>query len=206
LDVLQFLKENGKPYSEMLSINLEKGDPAYFKWFLASILYSKPIRELSATKTYRLFDQSGLINPRTIVKAGWDRLVKVLDEGGYTRYDFSTADRLLEICENLVKRYDASLDLLHQRSSNRKDLESRLMELGKGIGPVTVSIFLRDMRRVWSKADPSPTPKIKASMANLGIGDLKEFARKKGLNLIELETALHRYFQLYLRHPKSQTS
>jgi hypothetical protein len=80
------------------------------------------------------------------------------------------------------------------------------MELGKGIGPVTVSIFLRDMRRVWSKADPSPTPKIKASMANLGIGDLKEFARKKGLNLIELETALHRYFQLYLRHPKSQTS
>lgn len=202
MDILQFFKEHGKPYSEMLSINLEKGDPASFTWFLASILYSKPIRESSATKTYRLFYQYGLTDPSAIVKAGWDKLVKVLDEGGYTRYDFSTADRLIEICGNLINRYDESLDLLHQRSSDSKDLERRLMELGKGIGPVTISVFLRDMRKVWSKADPSPTPKVKAAMENLGIANLKEFARRKGLNLIELETALHRYFQLYLRNPK----
>jgi len=199
VEILQFVRENGKPYSEMLSINLGDGDPAYFKWFLASILYSKPIRETSATKTYRLFECYGLTDPRSIVKAGWDRLVKVLDEGGYTRYDFSTADRLLEICRNLIAHYNASLDLLHQRSSGSRDLERRLMDLGKGIGPVTVSVFLRDMRRVWSKADPSPTPKVKMAMSALGISDLKEFARREGLGLIELETALHRYFRLFIK-------
>lgn len=198
MDILQFVRENGKPYSEMLSINLGEGDPAYFRWFLASILYSKPIRETSATKTYRLFKQYGLANPRSIVKAGWDRLVEVLDEGGYTRYDFSTADRLLEICRNLIAHYNASLDFLHQ-SSDSRDLERRLMELGKGIGPVTVSVFLRDMRRVWSKADPSPTPKVKMTMSALGISDLKEFAKREGLDLVELETALHRYFRLFIK-------
>jgi len=206
LEILQFVSENGKPYSETLSIDLKEGDPAYFRWFLASILYSKPIRETSATKTYKLFEHYGLADPKSIVKAGWDRLVKVLDEGGYTRYDFSTADRLHEICRNLIAHYDASLDLLHQRSSDSRDLERRLMELGKGIGPVTVSVFLRDMRRVWSKADPSPTPKVRVAMADLGISDLKEFARREGLDLVELETALHRYSKLYPRHPKRSDS
>ena len=199
MEILQFVRENGKPYSEMLSINLGEGDPAYFKWFLASILYSKPIRETSATKTYRLFEHYGLADPRSIVKAGWDRLVEVLDEGGYTRYDFSTADRLLEICGNLITHYNASLDILHQKSSDSRDLERRLMELGKGIGPVTVSVFLRDIRRVWSKADPSPTPKVKMAMSALGISDLKEFAKRGGLDLVGLETALHRYFRLFIK-------
>jgi len=199
VDNLQFVRENGKPYSEMLSIDLREGDPAYFRWFLASILYSKPIRETTATKTYRLFERYGLADPKSIVKAGWDRLVKVLDEGGYTRYDFSTADKLLEICRNIITSYNASLDLLHKMSSGSRDLERRLMELGKGIGPVTVSVFLRDMRRVWSKADPLPTPKVRMAMSVLGISDLKEFATKEGLNLVELETALHRYFQLFIK-------
>jgi endonuclease III len=202
VEIHQFVRKNGKPYSETLSIDLREGDPAYFRWFLASILYSKPIRETSATKTYRLFEHYGLADPKSIVKAGWDRLVEVLDEGGYTRYDFSTADRLLEICKNLIAHYNASLDLLHQRSSDGRDLERRLIKLGKGIGPVTISVFLRDMRRVWPKADPSPTPKVKVAMSALGIGDLKEFTRREGLDLVELETALHRYSKLYLRHPK----
>jgi endonuclease III len=199
VEILQFARENGKPYSEMLSISLGDGDPAYFKWFLASILYSKPIRETNATKTYRLFEHCGLADPRSIIKAGWDRLVEVLDEGGYTRYDFSTADRLLEICRNLIAHYNASLDLLHQRSSDSRDLERRLMELGKGVGPVTVSVFLRDMRRVWSKADPLPTPKVRVAMSALGISDLKEFAKREGLDLVELETALHRYSRLLIK-------
>jgi hypothetical protein len=36
------------------------------------------------------------LTPKQILKTGWDDLVKILDEGGYTRYDFKTADRLLE--------------------------------------------------------------------------------------------------------------
>lgn len=198
MDIIKFVRENGRPYSEMLSIDL-KSDRDYFRWFLASILYSKPIREETATKTFKLFDQLGLNDPKTVVDAGWDKLVKVLDEGGYTRYDFSTADRLLAICGNLMTNYGGKLDLLHSQASDPRDLERRLMELGKGMGPVTVSIFLRDMRKVWSKADPPPTDKVRAAMSCLGISDLKEFSRKEGLDLAELDTALHRYHRMYLR-------
>ncbi|MGQ9759467.1 MAG: hypothetical protein ACUVQ5_02700 [Candidatus Methanomethylicaceae archaeon] len=196
IDVLKFVKEMGKPYSETLSIRLEEGDRECFKWFLAAFLYAKPIREESATKTYKLFEEYGLSDPESILKAGWDRIVEVLDEGGYTRYDFSTADRLLEICRNLLERYNGSLKELHDRAKGRGDLEEMLRGLGNGIGPVTVSVFLRDMRMVWGKADPSPTPRVKEVMKELGIEDIEEFAKRCGVNRVEAETALHRYSRL----------
>ncbi len=95
MDVNKLIQEYGEPYSKALGIDLKKGDQAYTKWFLASILYAKPIREESATKTYRTFEANGLTSACAIMDAGWDRLVELLDKGGYTRYDFSTADRLL---------------------------------------------------------------------------------------------------------------
>ncbi|MCX8182551.1 MAG: hypothetical protein N3D12_05480 [Candidatus Methanomethyliaceae archaeon] len=193
IDFIKFVKENGQPYSEMLSIDLEEGDRAYFEWFLAAFLYSKPIREESATKTFRLFKKYGLTDPESLLKAGWDRIVEVLDEGGYTRYDFSTADRLIEICNTLLKEYDGSLSTLHEVADDSKDLEDRLKSLGKGIGPVTVSVFLRDMRKVWKKVDPQPTPRVMEAMRTLKISDLDEFARDFNLDRVELETALHRY-------------
>jgi endonuclease III len=192
MDITRFVKENGRPYSDYLSIGL-RGDPDYFRWFLASLLYSKPIREKTATKTFLLFELYGMADPRAILSAGWDRIVEVLDEGGYTRYDFSTADRLLAISKKLVDNYGGSLEQLHNKASDPMDLEKRLRELGKGIGPTTVSVFLRDMRKVWSKADPKPTEKVKRAMSQLGISDLKELSEKEGLNLVELDTALHRY-------------
>ena len=191
-DIRRLAEECGEPYSKMLSIDLTEGDPAYVKWFLASVLYSKPIREESATKTYRLFEENGLTTADSIVRAGWDRLVAILDRGGYTRYDYSTADRLLEIFGNLQKDYGGSLSRLYRESGDEKDLERRLAGLGKGIGPVTISVFLRDMRHVWPRADPEPTSKIKTMMSSLGIGDLKLCAKEQGVDIIRLETALHR--------------
>ncbi len=195
-DFLNFVKEQGRPYSETLSIDLRRGDKAYFEWFLAAFLYSKPIREETATRTFRLFKSYGLTDLESLIKAGWDRIVEILDEGGYTRYDFSTADRILEICKNLLKEYGGSLNELHEKSRDSRDLEERLQGLGKGIGPVTISVFLRDMRLVWKKADPPPTPKVKDAMKSLNISDLDEFSRRFNVGRVELETALHRYSRL----------
>ncbi len=176
----------------MLSIDLNEGDRAYVKWFLASFLYSKPIREESATKTYRLFEANRLTSAASIVSAGWDRLVAILDKGGYSRYDYSTADRLLDIFGSLQKNYGGSLSRLYRGSRNEKELETRLTGLGKGIGPVTISVFLRDMRHVWPMADPEPTPKLKSAMSSLGIVDLKQYSKEHGVDIVRLETALHR--------------
>ncbi|MCJ7633095.1 hypothetical protein MUP77_11975, partial [Candidatus Bathyarchaeota archaeon] len=63
---------------------------------LASLLFGAPITESSVVKTYNCFQKHGVLTPKQILKTGWDDLVKILDEGGYTRYDFKTADKLLE--------------------------------------------------------------------------------------------------------------
>ncbi len=126
-----------------------------FKWFLASILFAKRISATIAKRTYRRFEEEELTTPERILAAGWDRLVQVLDSGGYVRYDFSTATNLLRIMEELKGKYE-DLEGLHRESANPKDLERRLQEFS-GVGPVGVNIFLRELRDIWDKAKPKPS-------------------------------------------------
>jgi len=158
-----------------LGIDLQGADrQGVFKWFLASVLFGAPISETSVMKTYRCFEKRGVITPRKILETGWDGLVEILDEGSYTRYDFKTADKLLEVMGNLVEKYDGDLNLLHGRAHDSLDLETRIKALGKGIGDVTVGIFLRELRDVWEKADPRPTPLVILAAKNLGITKSEE--------------------------------
>jgi len=173
------------------------------KWFLAAILYSKPIRESSATKTYRCFESHEIITAKGIVEAGWTRLVKILDEGGYTRYDFSTADKLLEVFGNLEKRYGGDLTRLYKESRTGAELEAHLKRLGKGIGDATVSIFLRDMRHIWRKVEPKSTPLVTLALERLKVGDVKGYAKKHGMDVVRLETALLRYSKDFLKKERS---
>ena len=141
------IKNLGRRYSEILGINLRKDDDNEIsKWFLASVLFGAPISETSAIRTYRCFERRGVLTPEKILKTGWHGLVEILDEGGYTRYDFKTSDKLLEVMGNLIAKHEGSLSLLHEQALNSSDLEKRLKDLGKGIGEVTVSIF--QIRRV----------------------------------------------------------
>jgi len=200
------LEKHGQKYSEVLGIKLETAsDDEIFKWFFASVLFGAPITESSVMKTYRCFEKYHVLTPENILKTGWDGLVKILDEGSYTRYDFKTADKLLLVIGNLEKQYDGSLNLLHQQASNPADLENYLKQLGKGIGDITVSIFLRDLRGIWKKADPKPTPLVVLAAKSLGIAkteqpqkaleELKSFWNKNqiaGYAFVNFETALLR--------------
>lgn len=201
MNIEDFVREYGVPYSKMLGIRLYS-DEGVLKWFLAAILYSKPIRESSATKTYKIFEKRKITTAKKILETGWDGLVEILDEGGYTRYDFSSADKLLEVFGKLDKNYHGSLNELYARSRDFEDLENRLKSLGKGIGDITVSIFLRDMRKIWRKAKPKPSPLVRLAMRNLGIEDLEQFAREKNLNIVMLETALLRFAKDFIRKNK----
>ncbi len=142
-------------HSQELGLDLRQAEDRS-KWLLASMLFAKRIPARIAAATFRQFENAGLASPEAIVAAGWDRLVDVLDAGGYVRYDFSTASTLLEAMGKLLKTY-SSLEELHNRAADSKDLEQKLQEL-KGVGPVAVNIFLRDLRSIWSKANPTPSP------------------------------------------------
>ena len=145
----------GGSFSRSLGIELRSGkSEEIFKWFLASILFGARIGERIAINTYEEFDRRGVITPQSILETGWDGLVEILDAGGYVRYDFKTATKLLAVMGALVERYEGDLNRLHLRASDPGDLENRLIDLGKGIGKVTVNIFLRELRGVWDKAQP----------------------------------------------------
>ena len=135
----------GKIYSRDLGIDLKSGrEEEIFKWFLACLLFGKPIQQEVAKRTYFEFKKEKILTPEKILKAGWDKLVGILDRGHYIRYDFSTATKLLEICKELKEKY-GSLKNLIKVSKNKKDLAKRLQEF-KGIGQVTTRIFLRDLK------------------------------------------------------------
>jgi len=169
-DVRALVESRGQKYSEILGIDISEGkEDEVFKWFLASLLFGAPITESSVVKTYRCFQKHGVLTPKQILKTGWDDLVKILDEGGYTRYDFKTADKLLEVARNLTEKYSGSLCLIHSESSGAHDFENRSKNLGKGVGNVTVSIFLRELRDVWEKAEPNPTALVVLAAQELGI-------------------------------------
>jgi hypothetical protein len=206
LRLKDFVARYGRPYSRLLGIDLKsRRNKEVVKWFLAAILYSKPIRESSATRTFRCFERHRVTTASRVVDAGWDGLVSILDEGGYTRYDFSTADKLLEVFGNLQKQYGGNLNRLYEASRDGEEVEANLKRLGKGIGDITVSIFLRDMRCIWRKVDPRPTPLVTMAMKSLSIKDLKRCAGEKRIDLVRLETALLRYSKNFLKKRKTMT-
>src|ERR1019366_7764315 len=102
-------------YARRLRINLaSKSEEELFKWFLACLLFGKPIQTAIAERAYQELVAARLTNPVAVVRAGWDKLVRLLDRAHYVRYDFSTATRLLEVCQELKRRYGTLTNLLAQ--------------------------------------------------------------------------------------------
>ncbi len=161
-----------KSYSEELGLDLTRREDR-FKWFLASILFAKRISAEIAKRTFRLFEAEGLTSPERIIEAGWDRLVEILDSGGYVRYDFSTASNLLAVMEKLKEKY-GDLENLHRKSNSPRDLERRLMEF-RGVGPTCVNIFLRELRGIWDKAKPNPSKMAIETARRIGLKNIEPY-------------------------------
>ena len=178
-------------YSEELGVKLnEKKDDEIFKWFLASVLFGARISETVAKNTYKTFERYRLLALGKILDAGWDFLVNpVMREGGYIRYDGKTSTQILKNCETLLKRYNGSLNKLHENAKDSNDLENRLLEF-YGIGPITVNIFLRELRPFWEKANPNVLPIVKKLAKRFRI-KLDNYSRES-LTFIRIEAGLIR--------------
>ncbi len=180
-------------YSEELGLHLDQPSD-WFPWFLAASLFAKPIPVATAVRTMSLLLQSGVRTPTRVTRTGWDELVRILDAGGYTRYDFSTADKLLE-----VARYFDQPGIF-EALANEPDLpalEEQLVRI-RGIGPKTVEIFLRELRGRWKCHTEWSTEALRASH-RLGI-DPSGWSLGVS-NRRRLETGLVR---LWLEHCKTR--
>lgn len=166
----QLISWKGRTYSQELGIDLSRGNSnEIFKWFLAAILFGARISETIVKNTFLRFVEYDILTPQKIARLGWHRLVDVLDSGGYVRYDFKTADKLLEVMKNLMSVYHGDLNIMHQLAIEAIEMEQRIQDLGRGIGPTTARIFLRELRYIWDKAKPPISPIALLCAGNLGI-------------------------------------
>ena len=141
-------------YARELGIDLaSKRERELFKWFLACLLFGKPIQREVAEMAYRRLVAAGLTSPEAILHAGWDRLVRLLDQAHYVRFDFSTASKLLDVSKEL-ERGPGKLTELVRHAQNLTALSKRLQEI-KHVGPVTARLFLREIRPVWFPRKPA---------------------------------------------------
>lgn len=206
------LVTEGGSFAAALGIELAglRAEQIYL-WFLAAVLYGAPIPESVATRTWREFAKSGVTTPQGMLATSWDGLVAILDRGGYARYDYKTATKLLDINRALIADYAGDLNRLHAAAADLADLERRIMALGKGIGEVTTGIFLRELRGRWEKAAPALSPLALRAAVALGyvkgnteapLAKLKQLWRGQGgtdVDFVEFEAALVRT-GLKLRH------
>jgi endonuclease III len=128
-----------------LGIHVKKNDEeSLFKWLLASFLFGKRIGQKIAAQTWRvLVEKHGRDTPRKLGHCTHAELVKMLGEGGYARYDESTAERLSLLCKTLIDDYHGRVLDMADAAESRADFERRLLAF-KGFGPVTVRIFMRE--------------------------------------------------------------
>lgn len=126
------------------------GDTDMFRWFLLAYLFGKPIQAGVAARTWQLFVDRGLDTPWTIVGMSHRKLVWLLDEGKYTRYDETTARGLRRCMERLIDDYEGSLMLMYEKSETEDEFSKRLQEL-YGVGPKTAEIFMRETEELFAR-------------------------------------------------------
>ncbi|PNF98916.1 DNA methylase [Stutzerimonas kunmingensis] len=135
--------------AEDLGIDVTRGEAELFKWFVASFLFGKRIQRDIAAEAYRvLVERNRLDTPHKLRDCGQRRLVQLLGQARYVRYDESTAARLLKLGDKLLTEYDGRLGRLRELGETHDGVEKRLLAF-EGVGPKTVEIFLREAARGW---------------------------------------------------------
>ena len=136
--------------ADLLGLDPLSSDDDLFRWFLACFLFGKPIQSSVSLNTWQLFIDRKLDTPWAIRDMNRRRLVRLLDEGNYTRYDESTA-RVLQTCMGqVIDWYEGSLSLMIELSENEDQLSKRLQKF-YGIGPKTAEIFMRETDEYFAR-------------------------------------------------------
>lgn len=144
--------ERPKPvhYAVDFDLDITRGDDDMFRWFLLSYLFGKPIQSAVAVNTWKLFMARQLDNPWAILDTPHRKLVRLLDEGKYTRYDESTARALQTCMEQLIRDYEGSLILMYESSETEDEFSKRRQKL-YGVGPKTAEIFMRETEELFAR-------------------------------------------------------
>jgi hypothetical protein len=186
----------GGRYSVELGIDVDANEDEIERWALAATLFGARISATIAERTFAILEQAGV---RSIADAGRrdvGTLIELLDAGGYARYDLRTAERLHAIARALETDRDGRVSSAFDLPADQ--LESALDAL-PGWGPVTVGLFLRELRGVRPGISPPLDRRAAQAGEHLGllapgagVVELCELAAAAQSDARDLEAALVR--------------
>jgi hypothetical protein len=188
----------GGRYSAGLGIDVDAGDAEVERRFVAATLFGARISARVAERAFGVLAAAGLARIGQLRHVPTSDLVGMPDAGGYARYDFRTAARLLELCEIVDERYDGQAAVIGRSFAAYPKLYAALDAL-PGWGPVTIRLLLRELRGVRPGADPplderavTAARHLALTSARSGMKGLAGLARACGLGVRDLETGLVR--------------
>lgn len=162
--VRELLERHGQTYAAEAGITLRDTPSPLYRLLVLSLLLSARIKADIAVAAARALSDAGLRDARRMADATWQQRVDALGEGGYRRYDERTATQLGDGAELLLDAYGGDLRRLHRGGDPGKALREV-----PGIGPVGVSIFLREAQAVWPDYRPHLDRKALQGAAKLGL-------------------------------------
>lgn len=131
-------------------LDVLSSDTDMFRWFLLCYLFGKPIQSGVAVKTWELFIKKKLDTPWAILEQSEHGLVRVLHDGGYTRYQHVTAHGLKVCMDRLVREYEGSLLYMLDSSLDQDEFSKRLQKL-YGVGPKIAEIFTNETEEAFAR-------------------------------------------------------
>jgi endonuclease III len=165
------LDRYGSRYAEEAGIQLgDTPGPLYQLLVLATLLSARISAGLAVRAARELF-AAGYRTPAAMAAASWQDRVDALGRGGYRRYDESTATRLGNAADLLIRRWRGDLRGLRRAAGEpHGDAAALLMEF-PGIGPAGASIFLREVQDVWPELSPYADGLMARGARRLGLPD-----------------------------------
>ena len=196
----------GGRFSTELGIDVDAGDAEVERWFVAATLFGTRISTTLAERAFGVLDGAGLRRIADAAQFSWDGLVALLDAGGYARYDFRTASRLHALAAAVTEGAGGSVTAFGSRHSSYRELRDALDDL-PGWGPITVGLFLRELRTVWPGAVPPLDARAEEAARHLRLyvaaagrdplGAIARLSDEAGLDARDVEGGLVR---LWLAH------
>jgi hypothetical protein len=194
----------GGRFSAELGIDVDAGDAEVDKWFVAATLFGTRISTTVAERAFRVLDERGISRITQASERTWNELVELLDAAGYVRYDFRTATRLQDLATAVRDRWGGSAAEIGRRLTDPDALSAALDDL-PGWGPVTVGLFLPELRGVWPGARLPLDRRAAEAALHLGwltatdgaLEQVGTIAVRAGFDARDLDAALVR---LALRH------
>lgn len=187
------IDEQGTLYSEAMGAEIARDTPVeLFHWLVGTTLLSARINASQAVTAARALRDHDLHTVGGLLDVAEGRLIEVLRENGYRRYDTTTAGYLRETAQ--MVRDDYGGDLREMRAADADTVLERI-KAAKGVGDVGADIFAREVQLVWDVFYPRADGPAMEAARQLGLpteaGDLADLAGDR-TRFVRLMAALTR--------------